>query len=347
MRRFGRRELLKSSLGASAALAGGISYEHRALMAHMAAPPQEAAVKKEPVKGLQRGKFGKYEVSRLIIGGDPVSGIAHAGELVYQADFMKQYFNTPKILETLTVAEENGINTLLMRADDHIISHYNMFKKERGGTLQWIATSAPEQGSPVENSKRARDNGAIAVYLHGGVADQLVKAGKVDEIGEIVEGFKKVGIMAGIGAHMLDTARACNHARIDPDFYMVTINRVNYYCSEAAEVGIFMQIDQEALDCLQGSGRRPRETRGRLPAGLRAWRRLPCRGHVRLADSRQCGARSADAGERNQPRSRLGVGFRLRARLQPQRGVNGRVHPRLGSDGENQTFPPRGSCARH
>jgi len=240
MKKFGRRDLLKSSLGASAALVGGISYERRAMMAHMMAPPQEAAVK-EPVKGLQRGKFGKYEVSRLIIGGDPVSGIAHAGELVYQADFMKQYFSTPKILETLTVAEENGINTLLMRADDRIISHYNMFKKERGGTLQWIATSAPEQGSPVENSKRARDNGAIAVYLHGGVADKFVKDGKVDEIGEIVEGFKKVGIMAGVGAHMLDTARACVHARIDPDFYMVTVNRVNYYCSEAAEVGIFMR----------------------------------------------------------------------------------------------------------
>jgi len=240
MRKFGRRDLLKNSLGASAALVAGISYERGALMAHMMAPQEDAAAK-EPVKGLQRGKFGKYEVSRLIIGGDPVSGIAHAGELVYQADFMRQYFSTPKILETLTLAEQNGINTLLMRADDRIISHYQMFKKERGGTLQWIATSAPEQGSPVENSKRARDNGAVAVYLHGGVADRLVKHGKVDEIGEIVEGFKKVGIMAGIGAHLLDTARACVQARIDPDFYMVTINRVNYYCSEAAEVGIFMR----------------------------------------------------------------------------------------------------------
>ncbi|MGO8813048.1 MAG: hypothetical protein ACLQVG_00060 [Terriglobia bacterium] len=240
MSKCSRRDLLRNSLGASAALVGGISYERQALEAHMAGPAQEATVK-EPVKGLQRGKFGKYEVSRLIIGGDPVSGIAHAGELVYQADFMKQYFNTAKILETLTLAEQNGINTLLMRADDRIISHYNMHKKERGGTLQWIATSAPERGSPVENAKRARDNGAIAVYLHGGVADGLVKAGKVDEIGEIVEGFKKVGIMAGIGAHQLDTARATVQAKIDPDFYMVTINRVNYYCSEAAEVGIFMR----------------------------------------------------------------------------------------------------------
>jgi hypothetical protein len=157
------------------------------------------------------------------------------------ADFMKQYFTSAKILETLTLAEQNGINTLLMRADDRIITHYQMYKKERGGTLQWIATSAPEQGSPVENAKRARDNGAIAVYLHGGVADSLAKEGKTDEIGEILEGFKKVGIMAGVGAHLLDTARACVQARIDPDFYMVTINRVNYYCSEAAEVGIFMR----------------------------------------------------------------------------------------------------------
>jgi hypothetical protein len=239
MRKFCRREWLKNTLAASTAVVGGISYERRALAAHLAAPAQAPAVK-EPVKGLQRGKFGKYEVSRLIIGGDPVSGIAHAGELVYQADFMKQYFNTPKILETLTVAEQNGINTLLMRADDRIISHYNTFKKERGGTLQWIATTAPEQGDPVENAKRARDNGAIGVYLHGGVADDLRKAGKSDEIGEIVEGLKKLGLMAGVGAHQLDTARACVQHRVDPDFYMVTINRVNYYCSEAAEVGIFM-----------------------------------------------------------------------------------------------------------
>ena len=240
MEKLCRRDWLKKSLGASAALARGASYEHRALVAHMAAPAQAAAVK-EPVKGLQRGKFGKHEVSRLIIGGDPVSGIAHAGELVYQANFMKQYFNTPKILETLTIAEQNGINTLLMRTDDRIITHYNMYKKERGGTLHWIATSAPEQGDPVENAKRARDNGAIAVYLHGGVADGLRKDGKADEIGEVIEGIKRLGLMSGVGAHQLDTPRACVQNRIDPDFYMVAINRVNYYCSEAAEVGIFMR----------------------------------------------------------------------------------------------------------
>ena len=45
MRKFCRRELLKNSLGASAALVVGVSYEHRALLAQMRAAAQELGVK--------------------------------------------------------------------------------------------------------------------------------------------------------------------------------------------------------------------------------------------------------------------------------------------------------------
>ncbi|HUJ22319.1 MAG TPA: hypothetical protein VLX58_12385 [Bryobacteraceae bacterium] len=235
MTRIGRRNLLKTSLG----IAGGISYEHQALMAQLVDRSQYGKVK-EPVKGLQCGKLGKYEISRLIIGGNLISGSAHAGELLYQSALMTHYFNTEKILETWTLAEQNGINTTLMRCDPHIIEHYQKFKRERGGKLQWIAQSAPEQGDPVENAKRARDNGAIGIYLHGGVSDNLVKKGQVEEIGRAVEGMRKTGLVAGIGAHLLATVRSCHEAGLDPDFFMVTVNRVNYYCSDAADVAGFM-----------------------------------------------------------------------------------------------------------
>jgi len=238
--KIGRRNLLKTSIGVTGGLLGGISYEHQALMAQLVDRSQYGKVQ-EPVKGLQSGKLGKYEISRLIIGGNLISGSAHAGNLLYQSALMTHYFNTEKILETWALAEQNGINTTLMRADPHIMEHYQKFKRERGGKLQWIAQSAPEQGDPVENAKRARDNGAIGMYLHGGVSDGLVKKGTVDEIGRAVEGIRKTGLVAGIGAHLLTTARACEQAKLDPDFYMVTVNRVNYYCSEAAEVGEFMK----------------------------------------------------------------------------------------------------------
>jgi len=234
-----RRNLLKTSLGVTAGF-GAVSYERQALMAQLVNRSDYGKVK-EPVKGLQCGKLGKYEISRLIIGGNLISGSAHAGELLYQSALMTHYFNTDKILETWMLAEQNGINTTLMRCDPHIIEHYRKFKRERGGKLQWIAQSAPEQGDPAENAKRARDSGAIGMYLHGGVSDGLVRKSKVDEIGRAVEGMRKAGLVAGIGAHMLETVRACHAAGLDPDFFMFTVNRVKYYASEPAEIAAFMK----------------------------------------------------------------------------------------------------------
>jgi len=234
-----RRAFLERSLGVCAGALVGISYEDRALMAQLV-DRSDYGKNKEPVKGLQSGKLGSHQISRLIIGGNLISGSAHAGELLYQSALMTHYFNTQKILETWTLAQENGINTTLMRADPHIMAHYRKFTQERGGRLQWIAQSAPEQGDPVENAKRARDNGAIAIYLHGGVADRLVKEGKTEEIGKVVAGIKAAGLLAGIGAHELATVQACVRAGFDPDFYMFTINKMSYYASNPTDIAAFM-----------------------------------------------------------------------------------------------------------
>lgn len=176
----------------------------------------------------------------MIIGGNLISGSAHAGELLYQSDLMTRYFDTEKIFETWAIAEQNGINTTLMRADPHISEHYGRYLRERQGQLQWIAQSAPEQGDPVENAKFARDAGAFAVYLHGGVSDNLVAEGKVDVIGEAVEGFKKAGVFAGVGAHKLETIRAVETADVDAEFYMFTVNTVDYLSSDPREIENFM-----------------------------------------------------------------------------------------------------------
>jgi hypothetical protein len=235
-----RRVFLGKSLGLCAGVLAGISYEDRALLAQLV-DRSDYGKRKEPAKGLQRGKLGSYEISRLIIGGNLISGSAHAGELLYQSALMTHYFTTEKILETWSLAQENGINTTLMRADPHIMEHYRKFTRERGGQLHWIAQSAPEQGDPVENAKRARDNGAIAIYLHGGVSDKLVKAGKTEEIGKAVAGIKQAGLLAGIGAHELPTVQACVRAGLNPDFYMFTVNKMSYYASNPADVAAFMK----------------------------------------------------------------------------------------------------------
>ena len=238
--KLNRRGFVGRTLGLSAGALTGLSMEHQALFGQIGARREDQEGGAEPVKGLQMGKLGGRSVSRLLIGGNLISGSAHAGDLLYQSALMTRYFTSEKIWETWKLAEENGINATLMRCDPHIIDHYTKYTKQMGGDLNWIAQSAPEQGDPVENAKMARDSGAMAIYFHGGKADNAVEQGKVEMIGEYVEGMKNTGILGVVGAHKLETIKATVAAGIDPDFYMYTVNSVGYLSSDPSEIDDYM-----------------------------------------------------------------------------------------------------------
>lgn len=257
-----RRSFIGKSLAVSTGVAAGIAIEETQLLAQMV-DKSKYGEKQEPVKGLQKGRFCGREVSRLIIGGNLISGSAHAGELLYQSALMTRYFTDEKIMETWALAEENGINTTLMRCDPDIVKIYTRYRKEKGGKLQWIAQSAPEQGNPVENAKIARDNGAFAIYYHGGQCDRLAEKDQADQIGNVVEDIKKTGLVAGVGGHSLDTIKACEKVGLDPNFYMYTVNKVNYLSSNPEEIESFMEkIGKPWIGFkVLGAGRdRPRES---------------------------------------------------------------------------------------
>lgn len=254
--RMNRRRFMGRTMAASAAAAVGMGIEDQQLVAQLVDRTAYGKAQ-DPVKGLQHGDFGDRKVSRLIIGGNLISGSAHAGELLYQSALMTRYFTDEKILETWRIAEENGINTTLMRCDPHIIRNYQRYLKNYQGGLQWIAQSAPEQGDPVENAKLARDSGAFAIYYHGGRCDNHVTRGEVDEIGKVVSGMKKTGLFIGICAHRLETIKACEEAGLDPDFYMYTVNKVDYLSSNPVEIESFMEtVDKPWIGFkVMGAGR--------------------------------------------------------------------------------------------
>ncbi len=62
-----------------------------------------------------------------------------------------------------------------------------------------------------------------------GVADGLVKANKIEEIGKAIDFIKTNGVPAGIAGHIVDVPKAVVAAGIDPDFYMKTLNAKNYW----------------------------------------------------------------------------------------------------------------------
>lgn len=182
-----------------------------------------------PIKGLQTAQLGNLTISRLILGGNLISGYSHARDLIYVSPLVRRYNTDEKILETMKIAEENGVNAVIADPRETPIRVFNRYWKERGGKIQWISECYP-QPSDVETSIRtAIDGGASAVYVQGAAGDRLVADGDVEVLGKAVDFIHSQGLTAGIGAHRLDVIVASEKAGFQADFYMKTLNDARYW----------------------------------------------------------------------------------------------------------------------
>jgi hypothetical protein len=185
------------------------------------------------------GKIGNLTVSRLIIGGNQFSGWSHSRDLKYLRDLFKAYATEKNILQTLRLAEENGINTILSGDGSYLTKYW----KDWGGRMQWIAQVHPRTDDMTTNIKRAIDAGASAAYVQGGIGDSFVKGGRVDLLGRAVEFIKSQVVLAGIGGHSLEVPKAVEKAGIQPDFYMKTLHHDRYWSATPKEQRVEFNVD--------------------------------------------------------------------------------------------------------
>jgi len=223
-----RRRFLKGLAAASTGTALGFGFEERALLARGEESAKEG-VREGAAGDMPAGKIGDVTVSRLICGGNLISGYAHSRDLIYVSSLLKRYFTDEKVMETFQLCEEHGVNTAILRLDSHTLRILNKYWHERGGHLQWIAQVKPKEGDLKSDTDKAVDNGAAGVYIQGGVGDAFVAKERVDLLGTALERIKENGVIAGIGAHAIEVPIACEEAGLDPDFYMKTLNSKSYW----------------------------------------------------------------------------------------------------------------------
>ncbi|MBN1126332.1 MAG: hypothetical protein JXA82_15100 [Sedimentisphaerales bacterium] len=178
---------------------------------------------------LPTGRLGKYTITRLIGGGNLTSGFAHSRDLLYVSSLLQHYFTDEKIFETWQLCEQNGINTMILRVDDQVIRLVNEYRKRYNGQFHWIAQCKASEGNLMGDARRALDNGAIAVYIHGGVAERWIEQGRLDLIEKTLKEMRKTGAVIGIGGHRIDVPISCESEGFDLDFYMKTINSKQYW----------------------------------------------------------------------------------------------------------------------
>ena len=229
-----RRGFVKKSVAASTGAALSFCFEDRILQAHAAEGPSEKPETK--VAGsIPMGKMGDLSISRLIIGGNLISGHAHSRDLIYVSKLLKQYFTDDKVMETLHRAEECGVNTAIIRLDQDTLRILDRYWNKEGGKIQWIVQVKPTEKDLTTAIDVSIDKGACGIYIQGETADRMWRQKRVDLIGKATEHIKKQGVIAGIGAHMLNVIVACEEAGFNPDFYMKTFNSKSYWSAGPAE----------------------------------------------------------------------------------------------------------------
>jgi uncharacterized membrane protein YphA (DoxX/SURF4 family) len=223
------------------------SYEEKNLVDAMTS----ASVKTLDVLALDelRGTIPKAtiadcEVSRIILGGNLLSGWAHSRDLIYVSQLVKAYHHKDKIFATLYLAERCGINTLL--TNPILATLLDEYWKRGIGKIQFISDCAgldyddkgarPKPWEEYMNIvRRAIDYGATACYVQGETADYYIGQGEVGAVEKVLELIRSHGLPAGIGAHRLETVKTCVEAGLLPDFWMKTLHHHDYWSARHPE----------------------------------------------------------------------------------------------------------------
>jgi uncharacterized membrane protein YphA (DoxX/SURF4 family) len=189
---------------------------------------------KNDLKGkLPEGKLGKLNVSRMILGCNLIGGWSHARDLIYSDKLFKAYNNERKIIETLYLAEQAGINTSFM-----VTQYYDTFNKYKSiynSNMQSICQAMLPDKDFFSNINMAIDAGATAIYIQGGEGDRYCNSQKADMINKAVEYIKKNGFMAGMGAHSIESIKTVETAGIPVDFYVKTLHHDKYWSAHPME----------------------------------------------------------------------------------------------------------------
>lgn len=176
--------------------------------------------------------FGS-NITRLIVGGNPISGNSHIDNAA--SEEMCDYFTAENVKKLFFRCEECGINTMQLRGDKHIMRLIREYRAE-GGSMKWIAQTASELRSFEGNINQIRNAGADAIYLHGTIVDSYYKENNLTEITERLKIMRDSGKPVGLASHMPEVIEQAQEKNWDIDFFMTCVYNISKVRRESSEI---------------------------------------------------------------------------------------------------------------
>ena len=189
---------------------------------------------------IPKGNLGNVSCSKLILGGNLLSGYVHSRDLIYVSSLVLHYHQKERIFRTLMLAEQAGVNTLL--SNPVVMPLMEEYWKEGYGKIRFITDCAGLDYSDgvrpmdfqayMDLVKDAIDRGADLCYIQGETADYYIRNNQADKIVKVMEMIRSNGLSVGIGAHRIETIKKCVELGIEHDFWMKTLHTHDYWSAK-------------------------------------------------------------------------------------------------------------------
>jgi len=162
-------------------------------------------------------KLGAHEVTRLILGGNPIYGYSHFNHLFSQS---QTTWHTPeRVVELLQHAEAQGINTWQNSYADRSLADLERYRAA-GGKMQWLCLGNPDWDQKVDLIKDAAKRHPIGIAPHGALAERLHRQGKIEVLADLLKRIRETGVLVGLSAHNPALIELAEARGWDVDYYM-------------------------------------------------------------------------------------------------------------------------------
>jgi hypothetical protein len=242
MKRTGRREFLAQLAGAAAV--SGLAW----------AGPSAAGERPAAAAPLPTIALGKYRVTRLVAGWNPIGGYSYLGP--HMDRHMKEYFTAEQTVEFLLNCEREGISTHQFSVAEKTAEVLRTVR-ERGSKMQFICLHSGRAGI----REVLQTTQPIAMVHHGGATDQLFADGKSQDVHDYVKEAHDRGVLAGVSAHNPDCIKRVADEGWEVDLFMTCfyfLTRKKAAPPETLHVGYpFYAADPQAMTAVVRQVKQP------------------------------------------------------------------------------------------
>jgi hypothetical protein len=161
--------------------------------------------------------LGKHQVTRLIIGGNPIYGYSHFNRLLSQ--HQTDWHTPERVVELIKHCEQCGLNTWQNSYAPRTLSDLERYRRE-GGTMQWLCLGKPDWDQHPDRIEHAAKFRPIGIAPHGALGEKLHRQKKLTVLTDILKRIRDQGVMVGLSAHDPRLIETAEEKGWDIDYYM-------------------------------------------------------------------------------------------------------------------------------